>query len=166
MLARKNKKDNEKGFTLAELLVVVAIIAILVAVSIPVFTGKVEASKETTDVANMRASKAVAANAFYNEEYLDSTVWSANPVSDSSGSGALLGYDYSSIYDAENGNFTQDWADIEPYGKGTKSDGGMTYGDYKSGDSYEDCLIQVVISIRTGYPEEIITRWFKARSDE
>ena len=32
-------KLNKKGFTLAELLVVVAIIAILVAVSIPIFTG-------------------------------------------------------------------------------------------------------------------------------
>ena len=33
-------KINRKGFTLAELLVVVAILAILVAVSIPIFTGK------------------------------------------------------------------------------------------------------------------------------
>ncbi|MEG1314120.1 MAG: prepilin-type N-terminal cleavage/methylation domain-containing protein, partial [Anaerovoracaceae bacterium] len=32
-------KVNKKGFTLAELLVVVAIIAILVAVSIPIFSG-------------------------------------------------------------------------------------------------------------------------------
>ena len=34
----KNKKNNKKGFTLAELLIVVAIIAVLVAIAIPVFT--------------------------------------------------------------------------------------------------------------------------------
>ena len=32
------KKTNKKGFTLAELLVVVAIIAVLVAIAIPIFT--------------------------------------------------------------------------------------------------------------------------------
>ena len=31
-------KTNKKGFTLAELLIVVAIIAVLVAIAIPVFT--------------------------------------------------------------------------------------------------------------------------------
>ena len=31
-------KKNKKGFTLAELLIVVAIIAVLVAISIPIFT--------------------------------------------------------------------------------------------------------------------------------
>ena len=32
------KQTNRKGFTLAELLIVVAIIAVLVAIAIPVFT--------------------------------------------------------------------------------------------------------------------------------
>lgn len=36
---------NRKGFTLAELLIVVAIIAVLVAISIPIFTGQMEKAR-------------------------------------------------------------------------------------------------------------------------
>ncbi|MBE6040166.1 MAG: type II secretion system protein [Clostridiales bacterium] len=49
-------KRNRKGFTLAELLIVVAIIAVLVAIAIPVFTGQLEKSREATDMANIRAA--------------------------------------------------------------------------------------------------------------
>ena len=51
-------KKNNKGFTLAELLIVVAIIAVLVAVAIPVFTSQLEKSREATDLANVRAAYA------------------------------------------------------------------------------------------------------------
>ena len=54
------KKQNQKGFTLAELLIVVAIIAVLVAIAIPVFTTRLEASRETTDIANLRSAYAAA----------------------------------------------------------------------------------------------------------
>lgn len=46
---------KNKGFTLAELLVVVAIIAILVAISIPVFTSQLHKARISTDWANLRA---------------------------------------------------------------------------------------------------------------
>jgi type IV pilus assembly protein PilA len=52
------KKMNKKGFTLAELLIVVAIIAVLVAIAIPVFTAQLEKSREATDVANIRSAYA------------------------------------------------------------------------------------------------------------
>ena len=51
-------KKNNKGFTLAELLIVVAIIAVLVAIAIPVFTTQLEKSKEGTDIANLRSAYA------------------------------------------------------------------------------------------------------------
>lgn len=51
-------KKNNKGFTLAELLIVVAIIAVLVAIAIPVFTSRLEQSRETTDIANLRSAYA------------------------------------------------------------------------------------------------------------
>ena len=46
---------NKKGFTLAELLIVVAILAVLVAVSIPIFTSQLEKSRESVDAANIRS---------------------------------------------------------------------------------------------------------------
>ena len=49
-------KYEEAGFTLAELLIVVAIIATLVAISIPVFTSQLEKSREATDLSNIRAA--------------------------------------------------------------------------------------------------------------
>ena len=51
-------KNNRKGFTLAELLIVVAIIAVLVAIAIPVFTTQLEKSREATDAANVRSAYA------------------------------------------------------------------------------------------------------------
>ena len=51
-------KRKNKGFTLAELLIVVAIIAVLTAIAIPVFTTQLEKSREATDVANVRSAYA------------------------------------------------------------------------------------------------------------
>lgn len=53
-------KSNKKGFTLAELLIVVAIIAVLVAIAIPVFTSQLEKARQATDAANLRAAYAEA----------------------------------------------------------------------------------------------------------
>lgn len=52
------KLQNKKGFTLMEMLIVVAIIAVLVAIAIPVFNGALTKSKEAADVANVRATYA------------------------------------------------------------------------------------------------------------
>lgn len=60
MLKLIQKRNNKKGFTLAELLIVVAIIAVLVAISIPIFTAQLRKAKVATDQANARAGKAAA----------------------------------------------------------------------------------------------------------
>ncbi len=52
------KKNNNKGFTLMEMLIVVAIIAVLVAIAIPVFTNQLEKAREATDAANIRSAYA------------------------------------------------------------------------------------------------------------
>lgn len=51
-------REEKKGFTLAELLVVVAIVAVLVAIAIPVFTSSLERASAQTDAANIRAGYA------------------------------------------------------------------------------------------------------------
>lgn len=61
------KKLNKKGFTLAELLVVVAIIAVLVAISIPIFSSQLEKAKDSVSVANIRAAYAEASIAALTE---------------------------------------------------------------------------------------------------
>ena len=52
------KLNNKTGFTLAELLIVVAIIAILVAIGIPAFSTAMERSRETVDLSNIRGAYA------------------------------------------------------------------------------------------------------------
>jgi len=49
------KFRNKKGFTLMEMLIVVAIIAILVAILIPVMSSSLTKTKESADVANVRS---------------------------------------------------------------------------------------------------------------
>lgn len=98
----KKLKKNKKGFTLAELLIVVAIIGVLVAVSIPIFTSQLEKAREATDLANMRAAKAALVTEVLDESYTDGTIY---------------------VYDAANGQLA-DTAPTAGYGKGTAS------GDY------------------------------------
>ena len=56
------KKDKKRGFTLAELLIVVAIIGVLVAISIPIFSRQLEKSRDAVSVANIRSAYAEAMN--------------------------------------------------------------------------------------------------------
>ena len=103
------KKLNKKGFTLAELLVV-AIIGVLVAVSIPIFTSQLEKAREATDVANLRAAKAVAATAY---------------LSDENGLGSTQGTDPVTLeYNAAKGTLGTNGGDA--CGKGTATEGNAT----------------------------------------
>lgn len=50
---------QKKGFTLAELLIVVAIIAVLVAIAIPVFSGKLEKARRAVDMHTARSIESI-----------------------------------------------------------------------------------------------------------
>lgn len=105
-LSKKLKKSG--GFTLIEMLIVVAIIAILIAVSIPLVSGALEKARTATDAANERAAKAAAVIAFLTEDKIDDTAFAT-------------GTTY--YYDAANGVLTSDHD-------------GLTYGqcsDHKDG---------------------------------
>ena len=60
----KKLKKNKKGFTLAELLIVVAIVGVLVAISIPIFTSQLEKSRDAVTLSNVRAAYAEAQSAY------------------------------------------------------------------------------------------------------
>ena len=97
------KKKN--GFTLAELLIVVAIIGVLTAVAIPVFSSQLEKSREATDIANLRSAKAAAVSKYLADDLTEGTFY----------------------FDAQKGvlvsedDFTAD--SITGYGKGTDKNG-------------------------------------------
>lgn len=68
-------KKNRNGFTLAELLIVVAIIAVLVAISIPIFSGQLEKSRKAVDLANVRSAKAAAAAEYMSSDMKESKTY-------------------------------------------------------------------------------------------
>ena len=59
----KMSKRN-KGFTLAELLIVVAVIAVLVAIIIPIFSSQLEKSRRAVDLSNARNMKSILMNSY------------------------------------------------------------------------------------------------------
>lgn len=56
----RNKMKKKDGFTLIEMLVVIAIIVILVAISVPAVSGALEKARVAADAANLQAAKSVA----------------------------------------------------------------------------------------------------------
>ena len=61
-------RSSKKGFTLAELLIVVAIIGVLVGISIPIFTTQLAKSRLATNQANARAAKAAVLAAYLDDD--------------------------------------------------------------------------------------------------
>lgn len=72
MMLMKKILKNKKGFTLIEMLIVVAIVVILAAISIPTFSADLRDASASTDAANIRAAKA-AAIAYMMENSITST---------------------------------------------------------------------------------------------
>lgn len=56
----KRVREEKGGFTLAELLIVVAILLVLIAIAVPVFSGALGNADEAVDQANQRSAKSEA----------------------------------------------------------------------------------------------------------
>lgn len=115
---------SRRGFTLIEMLIVVAIIAILAAISIPLVSASLERAREATDEANVRAAKAAAVIYMLTNDEYD---WN------NKGGGQSL------WYDAERGQLVSAYAEfqqITPYGQSKNNKGKIIQvnfgGDYSS----------------------------------
>ncbi len=102
IIMNKYLNKNNKGFTLAELLIVVAIIAVLVAISIPIFATQLDKAKIAVDQSNVRTAKAAAI-----AEYLTSNNTSETQTY---------------YYDAQKGYVVTSSDGVIGYGKYTKND--------------------------------------------
>lgn len=119
------KKVNKKGFTLAELLVVVAIIGVLVAISIPIFTSQLTKARRATNQANARAAAAAAITEYLTDSTKTGGVYDAKEgkynTSDTSSVDATKDYGALTI-DKFKVTITDDVATVTPQDSGTGAD--------------------------------------------
>lgn len=113
------KMKKESGFTLVEMLIVVAIIAILIAVSIPLVNGALDKARIATDAANERSFKAALVTSYL----LDNANMTAAGVQE-------VKADTPYAYDAVNG-VVDDAAVSTGYGKSTTVKGQILCGYIK-----------------------------------
>lgn len=97
-----DKTMNKKGFTLVELMITVAIVAILVAISIPIFSSATSRAKASADMANIRNAKAVASAKYLQAEanneityYYDAE--SGKVTTDKTAAASFAGYGQSDV---------------------------------------------------------------------
>lgn len=124
----KAKMKKKAGFTLIEMLIVVAIVAILIAISIPLVGNALESARDATDQANERAAKAVAVMV-----YMGVAEGTDLPTVGATG--------FVAKYDAKNGKLLKEDATgtITSYGKCT----GCTNADYPNHGDHRNSIVWV-----------------------
>lgn len=96
----KKAKKNNKGFSLVELIVVIAIMAVLVGVLAPTLIGNIEKSRESKDLQNLDSIRQAVVTAMSDENVYSSTVPTSGSVtvaSGSSGSNIAFNTTYNSL---------------------------------------------------------------------
>ena len=131
------KLKNQGGFTLIEMLIVVAIIAILIAVSIPLVNGALEKARDSTDQANERAAKAI--TTLYFTGATDDTIDGTGNYT----AGSAITDSPAIYYDAESGNLTFD----KPDAYGQCSDRDTCYQNGGSTTDYDTSHVGKVIRV-------------------
>jgi type IV pilus assembly protein PilA len=128
-----HRKNDNKGFSLVELIVVIAIMAVLVGVLAPQFMGYVEKSREATDIQNL-SSVGTALQTYCAEHTITNsltvTLGTAVPSTDTDTLAALTNAGYSATV-ALKGT-ASGWAPSVTYNPSTNT---LTYDG--SSDYYE-----------------------------
>lgn len=75
MKGLREKFRKNEGFTLVEMLIVVAIIAILIAVSLPMFAANLNKARHAVDQANIRSAIGLANAAVLSDNITTTTTW-------------------------------------------------------------------------------------------
>ncbi|MBQ6441123.1 MAG: prepilin-type N-terminal cleavage/methylation domain-containing protein [Lachnospiraceae bacterium] len=160
---KKYPLSRQKGFTLAELLIVVAIIAVLVAIAIPIFRKNLEKSREAYDIYTMRQAASAAIELYYagvtnsaSASAVGLSWWGTEGNANANAYGA---YDPSGKFYPSRDALP---ANAKKYGKGTTLDGGTTFvmgnsrGAYASNYDYTNAVVMVSIYPNAAKPYVLV----------
>ena len=161
-------KYDKKGFTVAELLIVVAIVGILVAISIPILNAQIEKAREAHDIATMRAAASAAIELYYAGVHDRKSAEKAGINWNDGTIGGKLTANAYGAYDPKTSKFYKNRDDLpagsKTYGKGTKVDGGTVVasgnpnGAYEATKDYRDAVVMVSIYPNTN-PARVDVYW-------